>query len=541
MTKWVALALGALLALGGAIAIWNGIYYIPSEFGGAYVIAGSAAMAGGVVTFALFLLIREVQALRAGAALAAPSFESPMPLADEAPAPGASVLPEATPAPQEPSTPQEPVGQAAPAVVPPAATDSRPAPPRRFEPLRRTPLPHETTDFAQVFPPVPVESQPAPLRSFEFAARAARTRIQGSDAAPVAPATSLAATAALIGMANRPRLGPSAEIPPQETTSQETRPQEPQTSDSQAQEARNEEIRHPEAEVRQTEAQPEPPHQSADHEPQAHEPLIHEAHPPQDHGHDEAEPHLSLRDQPEPEPEPAPEADQLQDHDHGAERHEEAATDHPLQTEGHDNASAERQGGEASGDWRDEAHDGGHGDDAGGSSDDPAPSPGYAWLERALAREEGRKSPALEWLRSRHPTNLLVEPPASSPDEQRQERFAPPGQRAVYEAEHPAQADSEPLAEPVSEHDQTLAAVTAEEHSATHQDAAQPDHVDEEPATALAPAVEPEVVGRYSSGGSDYTLYADGTIDAQSEHGLYRFASMAELRAHIEAQNQQPQ
>ena len=50
---------------------------------------------------------------------------------------------------------------------------------------------------------------------------------------------------------------------------------------------------------------------------------------------------------------------------------------------------------------------------------------------------------------------------------------------------------------------------------------------------------EPDVIGRYSSGGSDFTLYSDGSIDAQTEHGLFRFESMAELRAHIEAQNEQ--
>ena len=49
------------------------------------------------------------------------------------------------------------------------------------------------------------------------------------------------------------------------------------------------------------------------------------------------------------------------------------------------------------------------------------------------------------------------------------------------------------------------------------------------------PAQEPGVVGRYSSGDSHYTLYSDGSIDAQTDQGIFRFASMADLRAHIEA------
>ncbi len=36
--------------------------------------------------------------------------------------------------------------------------------------------------------------------------------------------------------------------------------------------------------------------------------------------------------------------------------------------------------------------------------------------------------------------------------------------------------------------------------------------------------------------GMAYTLYADGSIEAKLPHGTVRFGSIAELRAHIEAQ-----
>ena len=42
------------------------------------------------------------------------------------------------------------------------------------------------------------------------------------------------------------------------------------------------------------------------------------------------------------------------------------------------------------------------------------------------------------------------------------------------------------------------------------------------------------VIGHYEADGTSYTMYADGSIDAQSDAGLYRFASMAELKAFIE-------
>jgi len=48
---------------------------------------------------------------------------------------------------------------------------------------------------------------------------------------------------------------------------------------------------------------------------------------------------------------------------------------------------------------------------------------------------------------------------------------------------------------------------------------------------------EPRSVAILKSGvvdGMAYTLYADGSIEAQLPHGTVRFGSIAELRAHIE-------
>lgn len=51
-------------------------------------------------------------------------------------------------------------------------------------------------------------------------------------------------------------------------------------------------------------------------------------------------------------------------------------------------------------------------------------------------------------------------------------------------------------------------------------------------APPLAP--EPEVIGRYNAGGAAYIMYSDGSIEAETENGTYRFASMNELREFIE-------
>jgi hypothetical protein len=53
---------------------------------------------------------------------------------------------------------------------------------------------------------------------------------------------------------------------------------------------------------------------------------------------------------------------------------------------------------------------------------------------------------------------------------------------------------------------------------------------------ALAePEAGPHVIGRYSAGGAQYMVYSDGTIEAESDEGGLRFASMAEFKAYVAA------
>jgi len=50
---------------------------------------------------------------------------------------------------------------------------------------------------------------------------------------------------------------------------------------------------------------------------------------------------------------------------------------------------------------------------------------------------------------------------------------------------------------------------------------------------ALAETAAPTLVGRYSSGGANYKIFSDGSIEAETESGAFRFASMAEFKAYL--------
>jgi hypothetical protein len=484
MTKWVALAFGALLALGGAVAIWNGLGIIQTERGWAYVIAGSAALAGGVVTFALFLLIREVQALRAN--LTVSDRSAPVPVPPRRPVP--AIVDEAVP---EAPVFHEPPAALQPTLPSPPPADTAPPSPPVFEPVRRDPLPHESPVFAQVFPPVDSAPTPPPQRSFEAAARAARSRFQTPEASSVVAAAGIAATGVAAAAAwnafGRSRVS-------QTTETKAEQPDQPPL----------EEAAHTESEAASAfyvQQEPEP-------EPEVRQ-----------------EPEHEIGREPEPEPEPVlalvPDTESFA---RLSDEVREESRDEPL--EAIDEPLADQNAVDRSSQGRDEESEGEEPATVSGEAPGASLSPGQVWLERALAREEGRRSPALEWLRARQfpgsstldPARQEMEPePASSPREPEQ---------AMVDDEAPA---PEPVRAPQA-HASTDPAADESETSSQSRQGAEP---------APERGAEPDVIGRYSSGGSDFTLYSDGSIDAQTEQGLFRFESMAELRAHIEAQNAQ--
>jgi hypothetical protein len=50
---------------------------------------------------------------------------------------------------------------------------------------------------------------------------------------------------------------------------------------------------------------------------------------------------------------------------------------------------------------------------------------------------------------------------------------------------------------------------------------------------ALAAAAAPTLVGHYSAGGANYKIFSDGSIEAETEGGAFRFASMDEFKSYL--------
>lgn len=152
------------------------------------------------------------------------------------------------------------------------------------------------------------------------------------------------------------------------------------------------------------------------------------------------------------------------------------------------------------------------GKEAPASETKPTIETSNGWLEKAIAdhaaTQEGHKSAAaveFEHHGAQEPEHAAepAEEPAPFP-------FGPEIQ---FEPESPVKLEPHVEPEPHAE---------AEAESETPL-ASQPE-----------PDQKPMVVGRYEAHGARYTMYADGSIEAETAHGVYRFASMDELKRFIE-------
>jgi hypothetical protein len=47
------------------------------------------------------------------------------------------------------------------------------------------------------------------------------------------------------------------------------------------------------------------------------------------------------------------------------------------------------------------------------------------------------------------------------------------------------------------------------------------------------PEAPPSLIGRYSSGGASYMIFADGSIEAETRDGTFRFASMGDFKHYL--------
>ena len=514
MTKWVALALGALLALVGAVCIGLGYDVIQTERGGVLVIAGAVALTGGVLTFALFAVLGELRALLAVRSMQPMDARTPTQLSE--------------PAQDEMVAPTAIITQEAPALAPTSASVKIPEPPPSqpvfHEPPATGPGVPATADKPATSEPK-VWDRPSPFRSSSFGAPRAPT--------PLAVFAGAATVAAAVNKDEAAE--PVSEPPVSEPVAVDV---EEQVERAIAQALANESVAASPAESHDVETPQATGGSQESHDAPLLEP------PRQPRSLREA---LGLQALPPEEAQSKGEATPPQ-------------AEKPVEEEAKP-APAPLIDVEAT----------------------PSVAAGYAWLERALATEDGRKSRALEWLRARQRSGGVDDsprtdfaktvqetPPAPEPVREPVSEGTPKAEPKTPEVLEPeARAEPEAVADLPSTPDHWH-----ERESEPEQDASEAPKTQMEPEGAssfeLEPVFEPEpepeasadleeqpqelvsepepeqqaapaptIVGRYSSGGSDFTLYSDGSIDAQTDQGLFHFASMAELRAHIEAQNAQ--
>lgn len=162
----------------------------------------------------------------------------------------------------------------------------------------------------------------------------------------------------------------------------------------------------------------------------------------------------------------------------------------------------------------------------------PAEPPDFDRLDRlrpseAVAEEAAELAEAGEWSETEKPDEVAEAPEAEPPV------FAPPRRSA---AARPSAADNKP------ERSYFDAMWPAEPETPRVPDV-KPSHIElsesvPEPAEPEEPpAQEPRTVPILKSGvvdGMGYTLYVDGSIEAELPQGTLRFASINELRAHLE-------
>ncbi len=110
-------------------------------------------------------------------------------------------------------------------------------------------------------------------------------------------------------------------------------------------------------------------------------------------------------------------------------------------------------------------------------------------------------------------TEETVAPPESEPlrGEETTEP-APADERAAIEDEPNALVDDDSVNENRSGH---LPTITAIEHALGE------------------PEPSPTLVGRYSAGGANYMIFSDGSIEAETENGAFKFASMSDFKAYL--------
>ena len=109
-----------------------------------------------------------------------------------------------------------------------------------------------------------------------------------------------------------------------------------------------------------------------------------------------------------------------------------------------------------------------------------------------------------------------------------------PAVAAGLAAPPPILAESAPEAEASAPAVEPPGAVEAAEATAAPPMAAEPPPIEAEDAEPIGAAAT-TLVGRYASGGANYSIFSDGSIEAETDQGAFHFASMTDFKAYIAA------
>jgi hypothetical protein len=142
----------------------------------------------------------------------------------------------------------------------------------------------------------------------------------------------------------------------------------------------------------------------------------------------------------------------------------------------------------------------------------PAEPPEAEDLSGSLDAPEPAPQPEAQFAPEHEPAHVMEPAPETEPEPEPEIELAP---------EPEPEPDLVPETEPEHELEPAPPATAAEEAAAEE---------------AAVDEAAPEVIGHYEAHGAHYTMYADGSIDADTTHGVYRFASMEELKQFIARQ-----
>ena len=177
----------------------------------------------------------------------------------------------------------------------------------------------------------------------------------------------------------------------------------------------------------------------------------------------------------------------------------------------------------------------------------PAPPPPPAPLAADEVEKEIPSEPAAAEEKPKPPPAPVVAPPdlpetsATTETPVEPAPVEPDEAKADSEPEPPRLSDAVPPPPPVDEpvYDDWLERTAREFDRELGRDKMAKDEAEPPEPPAPAPAQSPEsaIVGRYSSGDTNYLMFADGSIEAQTPDGVMRFASLTELKRFVEKRN----